>query len=68
MLLQNQPAHETHETQYICDVCSDAITNPLCPFCLTEEIEVWLSKLNSPILESLEATRKSAFKMKGYWL
>ncbi|PHS16880.1 MAG: hypothetical protein COA86_11515 [Kangiella sp.] len=34
----------------------------------SEEIEVWLSKLNSPILESLEATRKSAFKMKGYWL
>ncbi|MFT6732592.1 MAG: triphosphatase [Polaribacter sp.] len=34
----------------------------------SEEIEVWLNDLNSPILKSLEVIRKSAFKMKGYWL
>ncbi len=34
----------------------------------SEEIKVWLTKLNAPILKNLEAIRKSAFKMKGYWL
>jgi len=27
----------------MCDVCSEAITNPICPFCLTTEIEAWLT-------------------------
>ena len=35
--------NETSETQYICDICMEAITNPLCPFCLTIEIKAWLT-------------------------
>lgn len=31
------------EKQYHCDVCSEAVTNPLCPVCLTGEIEAWLT-------------------------
>ena len=31
------------ETQFICDECSEAVTNPICPSCLTEEIEAWLT-------------------------
>jgi len=31
------------EPQFLCDVCSIAITNPICPSCLTEEIEAWLT-------------------------
>jgi len=37
---KNFPAPETH---YMCDVCSEAVTNPLCPFCLAIEIEAWLT-------------------------
>ena len=40
MLLQNHP---TNEPEHICDICSEVITNPLCPFCLTVEIEAWLT-------------------------
>ncbi|VVB77793.1 Uncharacterised protein [uncultured archaeon] len=29
------------EPQFLCDVCSIAVTNPLCPACLTQEIEAW---------------------------
>ena len=28
---------------YECNVCNEAITNPLCPFCLAEEIQAWLT-------------------------
>lgn len=31
------------EPQFLCDVCSIAITNPLCPNCLATEIEAWLT-------------------------
>lgn len=31
------------EAQYMCNVCSEAITNPICPFCLTTEIRAWLT-------------------------
>ena len=41
MIIQkNFPAPETH---YMCNVCSEAVTNPICPFCLTIEIEAWLT-------------------------
>jgi len=29
------------EPQVLCEVCSIAVTNPLCPSCLTQEIEAW---------------------------
>ena len=32
-----------HEPQFLCDVCSIAITNPLCPGCLATEIEAWVT-------------------------
>jgi hypothetical protein len=31
------------EPQYLCDICSMAVTNPLCPACLATEIEAWLT-------------------------
>lgn len=31
------------EPQFLCDVCSIAVTNPLCPNCLATEIEAWLT-------------------------
>ncbi len=31
------------EPQFMCDVCSEAVINPLCPFCLNTEIEAWLT-------------------------
>jgi hypothetical protein len=38
-----QKKHSASETQYLCDVCSEAVVNPICPFCLTTEIEAWLT-------------------------
>lgn len=35
--------HSSSEPQFMCDDCSEAIINPLCPFCLTEEFEAWLT-------------------------
>jgi hypothetical protein len=37
---KNYLANETH---FICDVCSEAVINPLCPICITTEIEAWLT-------------------------
>lgn len=31
------------EKQYLCDSCSQAVSNPLCPNCLAQEIEAWLT-------------------------
>jgi len=31
------------EPQFLCDVCSEAVTNPICPFCLATEIEAWMT-------------------------
>lgn len=31
------------ETNHLCNVCSEAVTNPICPFCLTSEIDAWLT-------------------------
>ena len=36
----NYSAAEAH---FLCDVCSEAVTNPICPSCLTTEIEAWLT-------------------------
>ncbi|MDP2925470.1 MAG: hypothetical protein Q8N99_03805 [Nanoarchaeota archaeon] len=45
------------EPQFLCDDCSIAITNPICPFCLTTEIDAWLTlypSLRGEIIPSLE--------------
>ena len=58
MLQNNYLASEPH---YICDDCSQAITNPLCPMCLTTEIEAWLTlypNLRSEILPKLQGYLK----------
>ena len=64
MLLQkNYSAQEMNDTQYLCDVCSEAITNPLCPFCLTTEIEAWLTlypSLKQELMPKLENYLKKA--------
>ena len=31
------------EQHYLCDVCSEAVTNPICPLCIETEIEAWLT-------------------------
>ena|SRR3989344_3690515 len=41
MLLQKK--YFTPETQFVCDVCSEAVTHPICPSCITEEIQAWLT-------------------------
>ena len=40
MLQDNFFASEQH---YVCDVCSEAVTNPICPMCLATEIDAWLT-------------------------
>lgn len=46
------------DKSYECNVCSEAVTNPLCPFCLAEEIQAWLTlypHLKEDIMSSLNA-------------
>ena len=31
------------EKPFVCDVCSEAVTNPICPMCLTTSVEAWLT-------------------------
>ena len=37
-----QTNYKISEPQITCDICSEAVINPLCPFCLTAEINAWL--------------------------
>ena len=37
------------ERFYECLECKEAVYNPICPFCLAEQIEVWLSSYPSEI-------------------
>jgi len=30
------------EQEYLCSLCFEPITNPICPNCLTKELRVWL--------------------------
>ena len=68
MLLQKN--YSAHETQYACDVCSEAVTNPLCPFCLTIEIEAWLTlypSLKQQILPKLKIyLKRTSNKITNY--
>ena len=38
-----QKFYSAVERQSYCDICSEAVTNPLCPVCLVGEIEAWLT-------------------------
>jgi len=38
-----QKSYPAAEAQYMCDSCSEAVTNPICPFCLATEIRAWLT-------------------------
>jgi len=38
MLQNNYLALEQH---FMCDVCGEVVTNPLCPVCLSMEIDAW---------------------------
>lgn len=33
--------YSASEPQFLCDVCSIAVTNPICPSCMAEEVEAW---------------------------
>jgi len=46
------------ETHYTCDLCSEAVTNPLCPFCLTTEVKAWLTLYPDLKRELLPRIRK----------
>jgi len=38
-----QKNYLSHGTQFICEVCGDAVINPICPVCITTELEAWLT-------------------------
>lgn len=37
-----------------CFVCQEAITNPICPSCLTKEIKIWLEDINSSLVKEFK--------------
>ena len=38
-----QKLYPAIEQELLCSICSQAVTNPLCPSCLTTEMEAWLT-------------------------
>ena len=36
-----QKSYNASEQHFLCDVCGEAVTTPLCPICLTGEIDAW---------------------------
>ena len=56
MLKQNN--YLVLEQQHHCDICSEAVTNPLCPICLTGEVEAWLTLYPSLSNELLPKLKK----------
>ncbi|MBD3253027.1 hypothetical protein GF386_04810 [Candidatus Pacearchaeota archaeon] len=40
-MLKNE--HFTSEPQFMCGICSEAVINPICPFCLRNEVDAWLT-------------------------
>lgn len=46
-MLQNNYVALERERFYECLDCKEAVFNPLCPSCLTIQIEAWLSSLSS---------------------
>lgn len=38
-MLQNK--HLAFEPHFLCEICGEAVTNPLCPSCLAIEIDAW---------------------------
>jgi hypothetical protein len=49
------------EPQFLCGICSEAITNPICPNCLAAQIEAWSTlypDLEEKILPKIKETLK----------
>ncbi|MFA7708220.1 MAG: hypothetical protein WCX73_04685 [Candidatus Pacearchaeota archaeon] len=38
-MLQNK--HLAFEPHFLCEICGEAVTNPLCPICLATEVDAW---------------------------
>lgn len=53
------------EPQFLCDICSEAITNPICPSCLTTEIEAWLTLYPNLRRELLPKLRKYIWEIQS---
>ena len=59
------------EPQYMCGVCSQAVTNPICPFCLADQIDIWLTyshpglkeKISQKIKKYLDKVEDNIFDM-----
>ena len=42
-MLTNNSTLALEPEQFLCDVCSVTVTNPICPTCLSTEVEAWLT-------------------------
>jgi hypothetical protein len=49
------------ESEYLCSLCFEPITNPICPDCLTKELVVWLKdypRLSNRLLNRVRSKLK----------
>jgi len=64
-----QTNYSTSEQHILCEVCGEAVTTPLCPICLTGEIEAWTTlypNLRRELLPKLKKYLKSINNEIGY--
>lgn len=53
------------ETQFFCDDCNEAVTNPICPHCMAIQIEAWLTLYPNLRREILPRLRKYLKKIEN---
>lgn len=48
---------------YECELCNEPITNPICPVCLSEEIEIWSTNYPDLRRELVPRIKKNLIKI-----
>ena len=69
MLNYNSHADLERERFYECLECDESVSNPLCPICMTQEIDAWLasypSEIRNKIIKQLKDYVKKTHNIKG---
>ena len=57
-MLKQTNALAFEPSQFLCEICGEAVTTPLCPICLTGEIDAWTTLYPNLRVELLPKLKK----------